>query len=59
MPDSNLLLLEEAAARLNALLDEVVFVGGATMSLLITDPGAAPARATIDVDVIARNRDLQ
>jgi predicted nucleotidyltransferase len=54
MPDSNLLLLEEAAARLNALLDEVVFVGGATLSLLITDPGAAPARATIDVDVIAR-----
>jgi predicted nucleotidyltransferase len=54
MPDSNLLLLEEAAARLNALLDEVVFVGGAILSLLITDPGAAPARSTIDVDVIAK-----
>jgi hypothetical protein len=54
MADPNLLLLEEAAARLNALLDEVVFVGGAMLSLLITDPGASSARATIDVDVIAR-----
>jgi len=54
MADSNLLLLEEAAAKLRGLLDELVFVGGATLSLLITDPGAAPARATVDVDVIAR-----
>jgi len=53
MPDSNLLLLEDASAKLYALLDEVVFVGGATLSLLITNSGAAPVRATIDVDVIA------
>ena len=53
MPDANLLPLEEAASRLGTLLDDVVFVGGATLALLITDPGAAPVRATVDVDVIA------
>jgi len=52
MPDANLLILEEAATKLRTLLDEVVFVGGATLGLLITDTGAAPVRATIDVDVI-------
>ena len=53
MPDSNLLILEDAAQKLRALLDSVVFVGGATLGLLITDTGAAPIRATVDVDVIA------
>ena len=52
MPDANLLILEEAATKLRTLLNEVVFVGGATLGLLITDTGAAPVRATIDVDVI-------
>jgi hypothetical protein len=33
-------------------LDEVVFVGGATVHLWLTEPGAPPARATEDVDVI-------
>ena len=45
-------LLENATAALGDLLDEVVFVGGATITLWITDPGAPPARATKDVDVI-------
>jgi hypothetical protein len=46
------LQLEAAAAVLGPLLDEVVFLGGATVHLWITDPGAPPVRATDDVDVI-------
>ncbi len=46
------LQLEVAAAVLGPLLDEVVFVGGATVHLWITDQGAPPVRATDDVDVI-------
>ncbi|HEX8054883.1 MAG TPA: nucleotidyl transferase AbiEii/AbiGii toxin family protein [Thermoleophilaceae bacterium] len=45
-------LLERAGADLGALVDEVVFVGGATLALWITDPGAPPIRPTKDVDVI-------
>jgi hypothetical protein len=44
--------LETAAALLGPLLDEVVFVGGATVHLWITEPGAPPTRATEDVDVV-------
>jgi hypothetical protein len=40
------------AARLESLLSEIVFVGGCTTGLLITDPAASPVRATDDVDVI-------
>jgi hypothetical protein len=46
------LQLEAAAAVLGPILDEVVFVGGATIHLWLTEPGAPPARATDDVDVI-------
>ena len=46
------LQLEAAAAVLGPLVDEVVFVGGATVHLWITESGAPPARATDDVDVI-------
>lgn len=46
------LQLETAAALLGPLLDEVVFVGGATVHLWITEPGAPPTRATEDVDVV-------
>ncbi len=53
MHESNFQILEVAAASLRQLLDEVVFVGGATLSLFVTDEGAAPIRATVDVDVIA------
>jgi hypothetical protein len=45
-------LLEAASAALDDLLPEVVFVGGATVELWITDPGAPPARPTKDVDVV-------
>ncbi len=46
------LQLETAAALLGPLLEEVVFVGGATVHLWITEPGAPPTRATEDVDVV-------
>lgn len=45
-------LLELAAGALGPLLHEVVFVGGATVTLWITDPGAPPVRPTKDVDVV-------
>jgi len=53
MADPNLPLLEDAARKLALFLDEIVFVGGITLGLLITDEGAAPIRGTTDVDVIA------
>ncbi|MEI9979892.1 MAG: hypothetical protein WDN23_13025 [Edaphobacter sp.] len=53
MPDPNLPLLEDAVQKLAPFLDEIVFVGGVTLGLLITDKAAAPIRGTNDVDVIA------
>jgi hypothetical protein len=49
-PNANLLL--SAVQRLVPLLDRIVFVGGCAAGLLITDPGAAPVRPTVDVDAI-------
>lgn len=51
-PNADLLL--SAAEKLAPLLDRIVFVGGCAAGLLITDPGAAPVRPTIDVDAIIR-----
>ena len=45
-------LLELAASKLGVLADELVFVGGATIALWITEPAVPPTRATDDVDVI-------
>ena len=45
-------LLELAHRALGGLVDEVVFVGGATVALWITDPAAPPVRVTDDIDVI-------
>jgi predicted nucleotidyltransferase len=45
-------LLELGASALGDLTGEVVFVGGATVALWITDPGAPPPRPTKDLDVI-------
>src|SRR4051794_2856162 len=47
-------LLETASAALASLVDDVVFVGGATIGLWITDPAAPEARPTKDVDVIVQ-----
>jgi predicted nucleotidyltransferase len=41
------------AKRMDHLLDQIVFLGGCAVGLLITDPGAAPVRVTYDVDIIA------
>ncbi len=48
----NLRMLMQVAKRLDMLRDKVVFVGGAVVDLLITDPAAPPVRATGDVDII-------
>lgn len=52
MADPNLQLLVDAAKLLIPILDELVFVGGSTTGLLITDEGAADVRPTSDVDAI-------
>lgn len=46
--------LRAVADALEDLVEQVVFVGGATLGLLVTDPGAATPGATDDVDAIAR-----
>jgi predicted nucleotidyltransferase len=52
MADPNLQLLVDAARLLIPLLNELVFVGGSTTGLLITDKGAGDVRPTSDVDAI-------
>lgn len=52
MNTENAALLESAARQLGELLDEVVFLGGTTIELWITDPAAPEFRPTQDVDVI-------
>jgi hypothetical protein len=53
MADPSLPLLQDAVGKLAPFLDEIVFVGGVTLGLLIDDKAAAPIRGTTDVDVIA------
>ena len=50
--DSNLDLIANVAEALGNLRERFVFVGGCATGLLITDPAAAPVRATRDVDAI-------
>jgi hypothetical protein len=45
--------LETAAVALGPLLQEVVFLGGASIQLWLSDPAAPAARVTDDVDVIS------
>ena len=45
-------MLETVARRLEELIDDVVFVGGATTSLLVTDAAVIEIRPTIDIDLI-------
>lgn len=45
-------LLERAAQALEPVLGELVFLGGASIVLWITDPAAPPPRPTKDVDVV-------
>jgi hypothetical protein len=53
MPNSNLERLIATAALLRPMLGDLVFVGGAVTSLLVTDEGASLPRTTLDVDAIA------
>lgn len=53
MANRNLKLLVDAAKLLKPVLGELVFVGGCTTGLLITDKAAAEVRPTFDVDAIA------
>lgn len=50
--DPNLPTLRAVARALGDLCERVVFVGGSTAGLLLTDPAAESVRATIDVDAI-------
>ncbi len=52
MADPNIELLIQIADALGDLRERLVFVGGCATALLITDPAAAPVRATEDVDTI-------
>jgi predicted nucleotidyltransferase len=49
-PNAHLLLT--AVRKLVPLLEQIAFVGGCATGLLVTDPGAAPVRPTLDVDAI-------
>lgn len=53
MPNPNLELLTAAAKLLSPLVDELVFVGGCTTGLLITEDAIADVRPTKDVDTIS------
>jgi len=50
--DPNRTLFESVVHLLAPLLDELVFVGGCTTGLFITDPAAGGIRPTMDVDAI-------
>lgn len=52
MTHPNLEMLSVAVKNLGELADKMVFVGGCTTGLFITDEGAAEVRATDDVDSI-------
>jgi hypothetical protein len=49
---SSVRAIAEVAALLGELRDHVVFVGGATIPLFVTDPAAGIDRPTDDVDVV-------
>lgn len=45
-------VLEAVASKLEPVIDDLVFVGGQVVELLLTDPAAVRIRATTDVDVV-------
>ena len=51
--DPNVAKVELVAEALGELREQVVFVGGCAVGLLLTDPAAAPPRVTYDVDLVA------
>lgn len=50
--DPNVAKLQLVAHALGPLREQVVFVGGCAVGLLITDESATPVRATLDVDLV-------
>ncbi|WP_038246951.1 hypothetical protein [Ghiorsea bivora] len=48
----NIAMLKQVATGLGSLVDDVVFLGGCTTGLLITDPASPTIRETDDVDMI-------
>jgi hypothetical protein len=52
--DPNRAMLRLVAEQLGSLRDEVVFVGGTTLGLLLTDEAAPSPRPTKDVDLVVR-----
>lgn len=50
--DPNREMMRQVALQLDGLTDQLVFVGGVTVGLLITDPASPAVRPTRDVDVI-------
>ena len=52
LADPNRALFESVVRLLAPVLDELVFVGGCTTGLFITDPAASGIRPTKDVDAI-------
>ena len=52
MGNANLEMLRIAVEHLGPLADELVFVGGCTTGLFVTDAAAAEVRPTDDVDTI-------
>jgi predicted nucleotidyltransferase len=57
--DANTELLVRMAEALGDLRERMAFVGGCATALLITDPAAAPVRATQDVDAIVALASLE
>lgn len=50
----NLRMVSQVARALTDLLPKVVFLGGAVVELLLTDPAAPRVRGTRDVDIIVQ-----
>ena len=50
----NVAKVELIAQALGPLCNQLVFVGGCAVDLLLTDPAAAPPRVTYDVDLLAQ-----
>jgi predicted nucleotidyltransferase len=51
--DPNIQKIELIAHALGGMRDKVVFVGGCSVGMLVTDSAAAPVRVTYDVDLIS------
>lgn len=46
--------MEQVAQALGDLREQLLFVGGCAVDLLLTDAAAAPSRVTYDVDLVAQ-----